>query len=64
MVINKLKLNRDKTELLVLNAHHHPHPPLESVAVSNEVIIPSISARNIGVLFDSDMSMEQRHRGG
>ena len=59
MVVNKLKLNRDKTELLVLNAHHRPQPPLESVAVSNEVIIPSISARNIGVLFDSVMSMEQ-----
>ena len=40
MVVNKLKLNRDKTELLALNAHHRPHPPLESVAVSNEVIIP------------------------
>ena len=57
--INKLKLNRDKTELLVLNAYHCPSPSLESVAVSNEVMTPSSSARNIGVLFDYNIIMEQ-----
>ena len=51
MAANKLKLNRDKTY-----AHHRPCLSLESVVVSNEVITPSSSARNIGVLFDSDMS--------
>ena len=39
--VNKLKLNRDKTELLVLNAYHCPSPSLEYFAVSNEVITPS-----------------------
>lgn len=54
MAINKLKLNRDKTELLVLNAYHRTSPPLESVTVSNEVIFrPSSSARNSEDLFDS-----------
>lgn len=54
MAINKLKLNRDKTELLVLNAYHRTRPPLESVTVSNEVIFrPSSSARNSEDLFDS-----------
>ena len=31
MMINKLKLNRDKTELLVLNARHRPTPTLDSI---------------------------------
>lgn len=53
MAINKLKLNRDKTELLVLNAHNCTSRPLESVTVSNEVIFPSSSARNSEVLFHS-----------
>lgn len=53
MAINKLKLNKDKTELVVLNAHHCTSPPLESVTVSNEVIFPSSSARNSEVLFNS-----------
>lgn len=53
MAINKLKLNRDKTELLVLNAHHCTSPLLELVTVSNEGIFPSSSARNSEVLFNS-----------
>ena len=61
MTVNKLKMNRDKTELLVLKAHHHPLPPLKSVAVSraDELIRPSSVAKNIGALFDTNMSMEQ-----
>ena len=30
-------LNSDKTELLVLNAYHHPRPPLESITVGRDV---------------------------
>ena len=59
MTVNKLKMNRDKTELLVLKAHHHPLPPLKSVAVSDELIRPLSVATNIGVLvFDTNMSTE------
>lgn len=59
MVSNKLKLNREKTELLVLSARHRPRPLIESVQVANEQILPSVSARNIGVIFDQDMFLEQ-----
>ena len=58
MTVNKLKMNRDKTELLVLKAHHHLLPPLKSVAVSDELIRPWSVAKNIGVLFDTNMSTE------
>ena len=34
MVRNKLKLNRDKTELLVIGSKHRPCPVLDSIIVS------------------------------
>lgn len=55
-------LNRDKTELLVLNILITVRAPtgclLQYQLVSNEVISPSSSARNTGILFHSNMSME------
>ena len=44
MIVNMRKMNRDNTELVVLNASHRPPPPS--------------TARNIGVLYDTVMSME------
>ena len=34
MLLNNLRLNNDKTELLVLLAKHRPKPPLDSITVS------------------------------
>lgn len=59
MVSNKLKLNRGKTELLVLSARHRPPPSIEYIDVSGERIKPSPSARNIGVIFDEHMSLDK-----
>ena len=59
MVCNKLKLNREKTELLILSARHRPPPLVEYVDVSGERIEPSPSARNIGVIFDEHMSLDK-----
>lgn len=55
MVSNKLKLNNEKTELLVLSARHRPPPSIEYIDVSGEWIKPSSSARNIGVIFEEHM---------
>ena len=60
MSANKLMLNYDKTELLVLHARHRPQPPLESILVCSDVIYSSNSAKNIGVWFDTVMSMEKQ----
>ena len=38
MTANMLKMNRDKTELVVLNASLHPPPPLTSISVCDELI--------------------------
>ena len=57
LVRNKLKVNRGKTELLILNASHRPRPPIEAIQVSSERIMLVSSARNIGVVFDQKMTL-------
>ena len=56
MTVNMLKMNRDKTELVVFNASHRPPPPL--ISVCDELISKTSTSRNIGVLYDTVMSME------
>ena len=60
MSANKLTLNHDKTELLVLHARHRSQPPLESILVCSDVIYSSNSAKDIGALFDTVMSMDNQ----
>ena len=59
MALNNLKLNTDKTELLVLNARHRPLPPLGSLSVCDDVIEAASEVRNIGALMDTSLTMEQ-----
>ena len=59
-MINKLKLNGSKTELLVLNACHWSTPTLNSVYAGTDHITASTSARNIGVWFDSLVSTDKQ----
>ena len=59
MTDNKLKLNNDKTELLILHAHHRPSPSLDSVYAGTELIKASESVRNIGVWFDKTLPMKK-----
>ena len=58
MVANKLKLNGDKTELLVLTTRQRPHPSLDSIKIGADIIKASKSAKNIGVWLDSVLSMD------
>ena len=57
MTLNKLKLNKDKTELIFLSSKHCPQQFLPSLHFGSDLIQPSKSARNIGVVFDNTMSM-------
>ncbi|KAK3754683.1 hypothetical protein QZH41_015382 [Actinostola sp. cb2023] len=59
MLYNNLKMNNDKTELLILHSRHRPQPSLESVTVGHSPVSPTPSARNIGVVFDSTMNFEK-----
>ena len=52
MLRNKLKLNQDKTELLLTSSNYRPRPPLDFIRVGEEVIKFSKQARNLGVGFD------------
>ena len=53
MLVNRLKLNKDKTELLVISAKHLPRPVLKEISVVNETIRSAQKATNIGVIFDN-----------
>lgn len=56
---NKLKLNRDKTELLVISSKYRPRPSLDSILVGDHRIERSDKARNIGVVFDETLSLDK-----
>ena len=58
MTVNLLKMNRDKTELAILNASHRPPSSLTSISVCDELISKISTARNIGVLYDTVMSVK------
>ena len=57
--MNKLKLNTDKTELLILHSKFRSHIPFRSLMIENNVIFPSDHTRNIGVVFDEIMSYKK-----
>ena len=60
MSFNKLKLNSEKTELLLIGSKFRPRPQLSPVNISGDLIRASMFARNIGVIFDSHMTSEHR----
>ena len=60
MQSNFLKSNDDKTELLLVHPRHRQMSPLLSVAVGNDMILPTECARNIGVMFDHNLTMDQQ----
>ena len=57
MSINRLKLNKVKTELLYLLSKYNPQQSLPPLRFGTDVIKPSSNARNIGDIFDTTMSM-------
>ena len=59
MVKNRLKLNGNKTELLIIKSRSDLSPVIENIEVSNSTIQPSTSPYNIGVTFDEYMSMNK-----
>ena len=60
MLCNKLKLNNDKTEVLVIGAHHRPRPQLDVLSVGDECIKPSAFTRNLGIVFDNSLTLERQ----
>ena len=59
MCKNLLKLNHDKTELVVISSKFRNRPILEYVRVGDEFIAPNLYVRNLGVIMDNCFCMEQ-----
>ena len=52
MIKNKLKLNDDKTELVVISSKHQPRPAITSIQVGEDTINHAPTMQNRGVLLD------------
>ena len=60
MRTNKLKLNDDKTDLLVLTARHRNQPSIDKIIMGTEDIYPSDSVKNLGCIFDNTLTMKKQ----
>jgi hypothetical protein len=59
MCINHLKMNEEKTEFVILGSKHNLSKLTNvKLNIGGHTVHPSESARNIGVIFNSTMSME------
>ena len=54
--LNELKLNHDKTEVMLIHSKYRPSPSFRSLCVGDESVAASQSARSLGVIFDEHMS--------
>ena len=60
MTANKLKLNKDKTELIVISSQHRPMPQLDTLTFGSESVFSTNAARNIGVTMDDKINFEKQ----
>ena len=58
MVINKLKLNQDKTEVVLISSRYRPRPALDTLQIGDVTVVPSSSVGNLGVIFDTCLNFE------
>ena len=60
MAVNKLKLNDDKTEFLVLSSAKQQHKiPEKALTIGSSTVSRSSTAKNLGVIMDSNLNMER-----
>ena len=57
-----VSLNEQKIELILLNSCYPPRPSLEFVRVGDEIVHPSSSVRNLGVIFNPSDGMEDHNK--
>jgi len=59
MISQKLKLNDDKTEIIILSAPSHTtQVNCGNIVIGDSCVVPAASARNLGVIFDHHLTME------
>ena len=59
MIRNKLKINDDKTEFLVISSRRASSRTDFSINIGDAVIKPSSSCRNLGVIFDNNLMLDK-----
>ena len=61
MQLNRLKLNRDKTELVLFSPRGRPDfSPNFNLEISSYEVFPVSVVKNLGVFFDKNLSMESQ----
>ena len=63
MLTDRLKLNDDKTEYLLIGTRQQLSKiSTGSLAVGDHQITPALEAKNLGCLFDQQLSMGTQHK--
>ena len=57
MDVNKLKLNYDKTEIIIYSKYH-TRPPFSYFSIGNEKLITTANARSLGAVLDDDILLD------
>ena len=61
MLLNKLKLNGDKTEFMIIGRKAYTNKiSVPSMLVGGSEVVPVVSARNIGAMFDDQLNMNNQ----
>ena len=60
MARNKLKLNRNKTDFFSYTCQTSPAPPICDIKIAGVRVVPTESAKNIGVMFHDVMNHEHQ----
>ena len=55
---NMLKLNDDKTEMLIIGSKYRQIPQIPDLHVGSSVITPASDVKNLGVIMDDNFTME------
>ena len=57
MPLNGLKLNNSKTEFMLLQSKFAARVPAPNIQIGCDSVVPTKSARNLGVIFDDTLSL-------
>ncbi len=60
LTMNMLKMNSEKTEILLIQSCHRQQVILDSLTVGDKNVTTTNNARNIGCIFDSSLKLEKQ----
>ena len=58
MDVNELKLNHDKTEIILIYSKYHTHPLFSYFSIGSERLTTTANAMSLGVVLDDNMLFE------